>query len=54
MIETCPKASEQQMANLMALHRQLQEMTAKRKGSSDNSRQQPDRIHGPMLVIRGK
>ena len=54
MIETCPKTSEQQMANLMALHRQLQEITAKRKSSSRDSKQQPDHIHGPMLVIRGK
>ena len=53
MSETCPKANEQQAANLMALHRQLQEAAAQTKCSSSNSKR-PDQIHGPVLVIRGK
>ena len=31
MIETCPKPSEQQNADLMTLHRQLQEIAAKQR-----------------------
>ena len=53
MIETCTKPTEQRNANLMALHRQLQEMAAVRNASSRESKQS-DRVQGPVLVIRGK
>ena len=53
MIASCPKPSEQQNADLMALHRQLQEMAAKRQWSSRDSKR-PDCVQGPVLAIRGK
>ncbi len=54
MSETCQQSSDQRAADLMTLHRQLQEMSARRKSASRESSQNPDRIHGPTLVIRGK
>ncbi len=55
MNETRPKTtSEQRMADLKALHRQLQELSSNRKCSCHASDQQTDRGQGAVLVIRGK
>ena len=53
MTGTRPKPTEQQNANLMALHRQLQELVAKQNFSSHNSKR-PDQVPGAVLVIQGK
>ncbi|MGA2067542.1 MAG: hypothetical protein ABSG86_21415 [Thermoguttaceae bacterium] len=48
------KPAEQCRANLMALHRQLQEMAASGKCSDQPPRDRPQNFRGPELVIRGK
>jgi hypothetical protein len=54
MNENCPKNSEQRLANLNTLQRQLQDLGDKRKSSGPTPKQQADRAQGPVLVIRGK
>ena len=49
----CPKPIEQRTADLTALRRELLEMAAKQKSPSCGSKR-PDRVDGPVLVIRGK
>ncbi len=54
MSDACAKSTDQRPADLMALHRQLQEMKAKGTCSSRDSRQHTEPVHGAVLVIRGK
>jgi hypothetical protein len=53
MIDAAPQSKQQRLANLEALHRQLEELAArsKRPGSE---REQHQELQGPVLVIRGK
>jgi hypothetical protein len=47
------QAKEQRPANLTALHRQLEEMAAKRR-AAESALDRPKGVQGPALVIRGK
>jgi hypothetical protein len=53
MSDAIPQATPQPLANLDALHRQLEEMVTRTKepGTERNQRQE---VEGPVLVIRGK
>jgi hypothetical protein len=52
MSQTSPPTADQRLANLKALHQQLEETAARAKGTDQRERRQ--NLQGPMLVIRGK
>ena len=52
MINAPPQAKEQRLANLEALHKQLEELAAKSNRPGSTEREQ--RQETPVLVIRGK
>ena len=54
MIDTAPQAKQQPLANLEALHKQLQELAARSKRPGNTPREQRQEVSGPVLVIRGK
>ena len=54
MNDTATQSNEQRQANLMALHRQLQEMAMRTKHSDQFPQDQSRPFQGPTLVIRGK
>jgi primosomal protein N'' len=45
---------ERLLANLKALHQQLDEMAVRTKQPDSTEREQRQEIRGPVLVIRGK
>jgi hypothetical protein len=53
MTETKPQVKNQLPANVTALHRQLEEMAARTKGSRSTTDRRQE-VQGPVLVIRGK
>lgn len=54
MNDTVTQSSEQRQANLMALHRQLQEMAVRVKWSDHDRKERTESLQGPVHVIRGK
>jgi hypothetical protein len=54
MSDTSGTVQEKRPANLMALHRQLEEMAARTKATSPSTEDGRKDIQGPVLVIRGK
>jgi hypothetical protein len=52
MNQTSPTKVDQRVANLKALHQQLEEMAARTKGAA--CRDERESPQGPVLVIRGK
>jgi hypothetical protein len=54
MNDTAPRSNEQRQANLMALHRQLQEMAGRTKWSDQPPKDQSWRLPAPTLLVRGK
>jgi len=54
MNDTATQSNEQRQANLIALHRQLQEMAAGSKRSDQPAKDQSRPLQGPTPVIRGK
>jgi hypothetical protein len=52
MNQTSPTKVDQRVANLKALHQQLEEMAARTKGAA--CRDQRENPQGPVLVVRGK
>jgi hypothetical protein len=52
MSQTSPTTADQRLANLKALHQQLEEMAARARGTDQRERRQ--NLQAPMLVIRGK
>jgi len=52
MSEAAPQTKQQLSADLMALHRQLEEIASRTKASKPADR--PQGSEGPVLVIRGK
>jgi hypothetical protein len=54
MHETATQIKDQSQANLIALHRQLQDMASKGKWSNQNSRNSPRPMQASTLVVRGK
>ena len=51
---TVTQREEQRQANLIALHRQLQEMASRTKRPNPAPKDQSRDIQGPTMVIRGK
>ena len=54
MIDTAPQPKEHRLANLEALHKQLDELAARSKRPSSTEREQRQEVSGPVLGIRGK
>ena len=54
MNDTATQSQEHRQADLMALHRQLQDMAARIKESNQSPKDQSRPLQGPTLVIRGK
>ena len=52
MSQTSPPPMERLLADLKALHQQLEEMAA--RSNRTDLRQRRENLQGPMLVIRGK
>ena len=54
MSQTSPSTADQRLANLKALHQQLEEIAVSTRRSDGTEREQCQEIQGPVLVIRGK
>ncbi len=54
MNDTATQPNEHCQADLMALHRQLQEMAIRAKRPDQLSKDQSRPLQGPTLIIRGK
>ena len=54
MIDAAPQSKEQRLANLDALHKQLEELVARSKRPGSTEGEQHQEVRGPVLVIRGK
>jgi len=54
MSNTTSEGPSSLLADLKALHRQLEEMSARSKGRSESSKQRPREIGPPVLVVRGR
>jgi len=54
MNESAPQVKQQIIANLQALHRQMEEMAVRIKRPDRTERKEHREITGPVLVIRGK
>jgi hypothetical protein len=54
MIDAAPQVKEKRLANLEALHKQLQELAARSKRPGNTERGQRHEVQGTVLVIRGK
>jgi hypothetical protein len=54
MSQTFPTTADQRLANLKALHKQLEEMAGRTKQPGSTQREQRPEVRGPVLVIRGK
>ena len=54
MNDNATETEEIRQTNLMALHRQLQELAAKANRSNESSKGRPRPLQGVTLVIQGK
>ena len=53
MSQTSPSTADQRLANLKALHQQLEEIAVSTRRPDGTEREQRQEIQGPVLVIRG-
>ena len=54
MSDAAPPATEQPLADLVTLHKQLEELATRTKRPSSAERERRQQVEGPVLIIRGK